>query len=174
MVATGSSLVLTSCSAGDTQAIAFELGQLLLPGSVLWLSGDLGAGKTTFVQGLARGLGITEAVTSPTFSLIDQYSGGRLPLYHVDLYRLEPEQVPDLHLYAYWQGQDFQPGILAIEWAERLASLPPHLKICFQPLHSDQLDQDPRQIEFWISAEADPVYEAAIASMNRRAYAHPI
>lgn len=162
MAVTGRSLVLIAKSANATQAIAAGLAELLLPGSILWLSGGLGAGKTTFVQGLAQGLGITEAVTSPTFSLIDQYPQGRLPLYHVDLYRLNPIEVPDLHLYTYWQGEDFEPGILAIEWAERIIKLPPHLKICF---NSVALDHNFRQLDFWISQGAESMYEQAIAAI---------
>lgn len=87
---------------------------------MLCLQGDLGSGKTTLVQGLGIGLGITEAIDSPTFTLINEYVGGRLPLYHFDLYRLEPADVVTLAPEIYWEGIETEPGIVAIEWSERL------------------------------------------------------
>lgn len=107
-----------------TQNLGYRLGQLLPAGSILLLNGDLGSGKTTFVQGLGQGLGITDLIVSPTFTLICEYPEGRLPLYHLDLYRLQPEEVAELYLEAYWQGQEHALGIVAIEWAERLNELP--------------------------------------------------
>jgi tRNA threonylcarbamoyladenosine biosynthesis protein TsaE len=106
-------------------ALGYALGQQLTAGTVLLLNGELGAGKTTLVQGLGQGLGITDTIASPTFALIDEYSEGRLPLYHIDLYRLSPLEVGDLHLELYWEGRDYPLGIVAIEWAERMLSLPP-------------------------------------------------
>jgi tRNA threonylcarbamoyladenosine biosynthesis protein TsaE len=86
------------------------------------LFGDLGAGKTAFVRGLAEGLGIDPVdVSSPTFTIIQEYRGGRVPLLHVDLYRLEPKEVADLGL-----EELGEHAIVAIEWAERLARLPEH------------------------------------------------
>ncbi len=105
-------------SVTELQTVAERLAIALFPGSILCLSGDLGAGKTTFVKGLGRGLGCPTEPTSPTFSLIEEHWGGRLPLYHVDLYRLTPEQVPALHLEAYLS--EWPPGVLAVEWPERL------------------------------------------------------
>jgi tRNA threonylcarbamoyladenosine biosynthesis protein TsaE len=113
-------LILTVTSLEDTWAIAISLANLLQPGVVLLLYGNLGSGKTTFVQALAQGLGIKDSVTSPTFTLIDEYTDGRMPLYHMDLYRLEPDQVRALHVDEYWRGVDFPLGVVAIEWAERL------------------------------------------------------
>ncbi|MFN5857039.1 MAG: tRNA (adenosine(37)-N6)-threonylcarbamoyltransferase complex ATPase subunit type 1 TsaE [Pseudanabaenaceae cyanobacterium] len=107
-----------------TANLAQQLAAKAFPGMVLLLSGDLGSGKTTFMQSFGRGLGITEPITSPTFTLIDEYHEGRLPLYHMDLYRLEPEQTKGLHLAMYWQGDELPPGVVAIEWAERLSNLP--------------------------------------------------
>jgi tRNA threonylcarbamoyladenosine biosynthesis protein TsaE len=152
-----------------TQAIAFELAKVLLPGSILWLSGNLGSGKTTFVQGLGRGLGIEGEITSPTFSLIDEHLQGRLPLYHIDLYRLEPEQVPSLHLFSYWQGEDFPLGIMAIEWAERMdCRLPPHLKICFTLVSNSNSElAESRQIQFIPSENAEQQYQAAILHLAK-------
>jgi tRNA threonylcarbamoyladenosine biosynthesis protein TsaE len=108
-----------------TKELGFRLGQCLPAGIVLLLNGELGAGKTTLVQGLGKGLGIQEAIASPTFALIDEYSEGRLPLYHIDLYRLSPAEVADLHLECYWDGREYPLGIAAIEWAVRLPELPP-------------------------------------------------
>lgn len=107
-----------------TQALGIALGKLLLPGDVLLLQGDLGSGKTTLVQGLGLGLGITEPIVSPTFILLNEYSEARIPLYHLDLYRLDPAEVDTLHIEAYWEGWEFPAGIVAIEWAERLPYKP--------------------------------------------------
>ena len=78
----------TSNSPGQTEEICVALAAGLKPGAVLAFTGDLGAGKTAFVRGLARGLGIAERVTSPTFTIVNEYEGGRLPLFHFDMYRL--------------------------------------------------------------------------------------
>jgi tRNA threonylcarbamoyladenosine biosynthesis protein TsaE len=110
--------------AAATQRLGWQLGQRCPPGTVLLLSGDLGAGKTTLVQGIGVGLGIAEPVSSPTFTLINEYLEGRIPLYHVDLYRLDPAQVDSLELESYWEGRDLAPGLLAIEWSERMLNYP--------------------------------------------------
>lgn len=107
-----------------TRELGSRLGQSLPAGTVLLLNGDLGSGKTTLVQGLGAGLGIVEPIVSPTFTLICEYPEGRIPLYHLDLYRLEPAEVADLYLETYWEGTDHPAGIVAIEWAERLAYQP--------------------------------------------------
>jgi len=113
-----------------TQAIATQLAQLVTAGTIILLEGNLGSGKTTFMQAFGHSLGISTRITSPTFTLIDEYIEGRLPLYHIDLYRLEPSQVPSLHLEEYWRGEDFPLGVVAIEWASKLINTPPqHLKI---------------------------------------------
>ena len=110
-----------SGSEDETHRIAAALAASLQPGAVVLLSGDLGAGKTAFVRGLAQGLGIDSAdVTSPTFTLVHEYREGRLPLVHVDLYRLEQVDLDEL-------GMDSElaaRGVLAIEWAERLVRVP--------------------------------------------------
>jgi tRNA threonylcarbamoyladenosine biosynthesis protein TsaE len=101
-----------------TQEVAREMAATLRPGDVLLVSGDLGAGKTTFVRGLAEGLGVDpDAVSSPTFTLVHEYRGGRLTLYHADLYRLEKTATDDLGL----EEIGVQDGVLAIEWPDRLA-----------------------------------------------------
>ncbi|NJO79961.1 MAG: tRNA (adenosine(37)-N6)-threonylcarbamoyltransferase complex ATPase subunit type 1 TsaE [Cyanobacteria bacterium RM1_2_2] len=108
-----------------THQLGVQLGQLLLAGSTLLLNGNLGSGKTTLVQGIGAGLGITEPIVSPTFTLISEYFEGRLPLYHLDLYRLQPPEVNELHLEVYWEAGEYPLGIVAIEWAERLPEPPP-------------------------------------------------
>lgn len=101
------------------------LGRHLPAGSVLLLKGELGSGKTTLTKGLGLGLGVAEEVDSPTFTLINEYEGDRLPLYHIDLYRLERTETDHLFLESYWEGIEYAPGIVVIEWAERLHYLPP-------------------------------------------------
>jgi tRNA threonylcarbamoyladenosine biosynthesis protein TsaE len=107
-----------------TQTLGRSLGRSLPAASVLLLHGNLGSGKTTLVQSIGEGLGIDGGIVSPTFTLINEYDQGRLPLYHLDLYRLESAEVAQLHLETYWQGEDCPLGIVAIEWAERLPHLP--------------------------------------------------
>jgi tRNA threonylcarbamoyladenosine biosynthesis protein TsaE len=104
-------------SESETAAVARELAGALRSGSVLLLSGNLGAGKTAFVRGLAEGLGLDpDEVSSPTFTLIHEYRGGRLTLYHADLYRLERAATDDLGL----EELGVRDGVLAIEWPDRL------------------------------------------------------
>lgn len=110
-----------SASEDDTRAIAAALAATLQPGAVVMLSGDLGAGKTAFVRGLAEGLGLPPGVvTSPTFTLVHEYRGGRLPLVHVDLYRLATADLAEIGL-----DDDLAAvGIVAVEWPERLVRMP--------------------------------------------------
>jgi tRNA threonylcarbamoyladenosine biosynthesis protein TsaE len=105
----------------DTFRLAADLARKLKPGSVLALHGELGSGKTTLVQGLARALGIERPVSSPTFTLINEYRGS-CPLFHIDLYRIRDSgEALELGLDEYLYGD----GITAIEWAERIAELLP-------------------------------------------------
>ena len=108
----------SSTSESQTRTIAAAFAATLQPGAVLLLSGDLGAGKTAFVKGLAEGLGISaDEVTSPTFTLVHEYRGGRLPLIHVDLYRLDRADLDEIGL-----DQDLaDQGVIAVEWAERMS-----------------------------------------------------
>ncbi|NEO26460.1 MAG: tRNA (adenosine(37)-N6)-threonylcarbamoyltransferase complex ATPase subunit type 1 TsaE [Kamptonema sp. SIO4C4] len=125
----------------DTEAtLAFgrQLGETLPPNSVLLLDGDLGAGKTTLIKGLGKGLGILDPILSPTFTLINEYSRGRLPLYHFDLYRLSPAEVAELTPELYWDGIEVPPGITAIEWSERLPYHPPQYWQISLKLTSDE------------------------------------
>jgi tRNA threonylcarbamoyladenosine biosynthesis protein TsaE len=111
--------------AEETQSLAKRLGQSLCAGDVLCLIGDLGAGKTTFTQGLALGLGLPseEPIRSPTFMLLAEHPGGRLPLYHFDVYRLIDSQ--GLYDLAYDEYLEMG-GVVVIEWADRIAeALPP-------------------------------------------------
>ena len=105
----------------ETATVGRELASTLSAGDVLLLYGDLGAGKTAFVRGLAEGLGVPrDEVSSPTFTLIQEYRGGRLPLFHVDLYRIEdPREFVELGL-----DEIAEEGVLAIEWADRYPSPP--------------------------------------------------
>ena len=112
-------------SAEETRSLASNLGAILRPGDTLCLIGDLGAGKTTFTQGLALGLGLPpdEPVNSPTFMLLAEHPGGRVPLFHFDVYRLpDSSALYDLAFDEYLSGE----GVVVIEWADRITdALPP-------------------------------------------------
>ena len=111
----------TTHSESETAGVGRDLASRLAAGSVVLLHGDLGAGKTAFVRGLAEGLGIPpEEVSSPTFTLMQEYRGGRVPLVHVDLYRLDdPREIDDLGL-----EEIGETSVLAIEWAEKMPRPP--------------------------------------------------
>jgi tRNA threonylcarbamoyladenosine biosynthesis protein TsaE len=126
-----------SVSASETKAAGTRLAEKIQAGDVLALVGDLGAGKTQFVKGLAKGLGSTAVVTSPTFTLVHEYQGNRLPIYHFDFYRIES-------LAALWAiGFDeivFGDGVSVIEWADRFVdAIPPRARwIKFEIVSDDQ------------------------------------
>lgn len=101
-------------SAAATMSLGEKIAQYLQAGDVLVLNGDLGAGKTTFTKGLAKGLHIPDLVRSPTFTIIREYHDGRLPLYHMDVYRLEEGGAEDLGLDEYFDGD----GVCVVEWAQ--------------------------------------------------------
>lgn len=106
----------------ETEYIGKRLAKLLSPGDIVCLTGELGAGKTLFVQGVAKGLGIKEAVTSPTFTIIQEYDDGKIPLYHMDVYRINnPLEMEDLGYEEYFYGQ----GITIIEWGNLIDRLLP-------------------------------------------------
>ena len=108
-----------SHSPAETEALGEQLGRMAACGLVVALSGELGAGKTQLVRGLARGLGISSRVHSPTFTLVNEYGGGRLKLFHLDLYRLETrEQILSAGIEEFLSPD----GVAVIEWAERLAN----------------------------------------------------
>jgi tRNA threonylcarbamoyladenosine biosynthesis protein TsaE len=132
-------VTLTTGSEQETAAVARELALTLRAGDVLLLSGNLGAGKTAFVRGLAEGLGVDpDDVSSPTFTLVHEYRGGRLTLYHVDLYRLDRAATEDLGL----EEMGVADGVLAIEWPDRLThDLPAARRIVI-----DIVDDETRRI----------------------------
>lgn len=109
-----------SHSPAETEALGEKFGRAAERGLVIALSGDLGAGKTQFVRGVARGLGIGGRVHSPTFTLVNEYGGGRMKLFHLDLYRLETaEQIFSAGIEEYLQPE----GVSVVEWAERIYDL---------------------------------------------------
>lgn len=102
----------------ETQALGGRLANALTGGAVVAFTGDLGAGKTAFVSGMARALGVTDRVTSPTFTIVNEYEGGRLPLFHFDMYRLESaDELFDIG----WEDYLARGGICAVEWSENVA-----------------------------------------------------
>jgi len=108
-------------SENETEKLGKKIGRLAWPGMIILLKGDLGTGKTVLTRGLARGLGIEEPITSPTYTLLHQYHG-RLPLYHFDIYRLTaPEEMYDLGYEEFFYGQ----GVSVVEWPERMEDLRP-------------------------------------------------
>lgn len=115
-------LELLAPAAEDTRAIGAAVASLLAPGDAVALTGELGAGKTTFVQGVASGMGFVGAVVSPTFTLVREYRGGRLPVVHADVYRLDRVQdVVDLAL-----EEEAEDGVLLVEWGDVVEALLPY------------------------------------------------
>ncbi len=114
--------MIETASPGETRALGVRFGRAVRPGQVFALSGDLGAGKTVFAKGFAEGLGITAPVTSPTFTLMQVYAGGRLPLCHMDAYRLEEEsELEAVGGHEYFGGD----GAVLVEWPEMVEGLLP-------------------------------------------------
>ncbi len=111
-------MVFITYSPEETEAVGQALGKVLAPGTVLAYEGDLGAGKTAFTRGLARGLGCTDTVTSPTYTIVNEYLSGRLPLFHFDMYRLRSSD--DLFDIG-WEDYLDRGGISAVEWSENVA-----------------------------------------------------
>ena len=108
-------MTFTTHSAAETEALGERLATRLTGGEVIAYTGDLGAGKTAFTRGLARGLGITDRVTSPTFTIVNEYEGGRLPLFHFDMYRLgSSDELYDIG----WEDYLARGGVCAVEWSE--------------------------------------------------------
>ena len=105
-------------SPAETEAVGIALGKVLQPGTILAYKGDLGAGKTAFTRGLARGLGCSDMVTSPTYTIVNEYLSGRLPLFHFDMYRLSSaDDLWDIG----WEDYLDRNGICAVEWSENVA-----------------------------------------------------
>ena len=115
-------MVKETFNAKETFEAGYEMGKKALPGQIYCLNGDLGVGKTVFTQGFAKGLGIEEPVNSPTFTIIQEYHEGRLPLYHFDVYRIEePEEMEEIGYEEYFYGQ----GVCLVEWASLVEEIIP-------------------------------------------------
>ena len=111
-------MIFTTNSPAETEALGEALGKQLQPGTVLAYRGDLGAGKTAFTRGLARGLGAAEPVTSPTYTIVNEYLTGRMPLFHFDMYRLScSDDLFDIG----WEDYLDRGGVCAVEWSENVA-----------------------------------------------------
>ena len=133
-------MVYMTHSPEETEALGQALGQTLKGGEIIAYTGDLGAGKTAFTRGLARGLGITMQVTSPTYTLVNEYSGGRLELFHFDMYRLgSSEELFDIG----WDDYLLRGGVCAVEWSENVADA---LEDAIW-VRISRLNDDTRQIE---------------------------
>ena len=108
---------ITTHSADETQALGKKLAESLRPGDVIAYFGDLGAGKTAFTRGIAEGLGVSEQVTSPTYTIVNEYLSGRLPLFHFDMYRLgSSDELFDIG----WEDYLARGGVVAVEWSENV------------------------------------------------------
>ncbi|BCJ97389.1 tRNA (adenosine(37)-N6)-threonylcarbamoyltransferase complex ATPase subunit type 1 TsaE [Anaerocolumna chitinilytica] len=115
-------MIIETNSREETFELGKRLGEQAKSGEIYCLSGDLGTGKTVFTQGFARGLGITEPVNSPTFTIVSEYEEGRLPLYHFDVYRIEDiEEMEEIGYEDYFYGE----GVCLVEWAELIKELLP-------------------------------------------------
>lgn len=121
----------------ETEELGERLGRTLSPGDVVAFTGDLGAGKTAFTRGIARGLGIGDRVTSPTFAIVNEYEGGRLPLFHFDMYRLtSSDELFDIG----WEDYLARGGVCAVEWSENV---------------DDALDEDAIRVDIRRGAQDD-------------------
>ena len=119
-------MVYETNSPEETYALARRLGEQAQPGTVYTLTGDLGVGKTVFAQGLAKGLGIEEAINSPTFTIVQVYDEGRLPFYHFDVYRIgDIEEMDEIGYEDYFYGD----GVCLVEWAELIEELLPKNRV---------------------------------------------
>ena len=128
-------------SADETQALGKKLAESLRPGDVIAYFGDLGAGKTAFTRGIAEGLGVSEQVTSPTYTIVNEYLSGRLPLFHFDMYRLgSSDELFDIG----WEDYLARGGVCAVEWSENVEdALQDAIRITIE---KDSLVPDPRRI----------------------------
>ncbi len=139
-----------SFSAEDTFDLGQRIGEKAVPGEIYTLVGDLGAGKTVFTQGIAKGLGIEDAVNSPTFTILQIYEGGRLPFYHFDVYRIGcVEEMDEIGYEDYFYGN----GVCLIEWANLIEEILP--KNCSKITISKDLAKGPDYRKITISKEPD-------------------
>ena len=122
-------------SPSETEAVGQALAERLTPGTILAYRGDLGAGKTAFTRGLARGLGAADMVTSPTYTIVNEYLSGRMPLFHFDMYRLgSAEELFDIG----WEDYLERGGVCAVEWSENVAeALEDPIVVCIEKLGED-------------------------------------
>lgn len=132
---------ITTHSADETQALGKKLAESLRPGDVIAYFGDLGAGKTAFTRGVAEGLGVSEQVTSPTYTIVNEYLSGRLPLFHFDMYRLgSSDELFDIG----WEDYLARGGVCAVEWSENVEdALQDAIRITIE---KDSLAPDTRHI----------------------------
>lgn len=113
----------------ETAAFGVDLGKRACPGTVIALTGDLGAGKTTLAKAIARGLGISDMITSPTFNLVKEYDSGRLPFYHFDVYRIgDVDEMYELGYEEYFYGN----GVCVVEWADLIEEILPENAVRIQ------------------------------------------
>ena len=132
-------MIYTTNSPAETEAVGQALAKVLSPGTVIAYRGDLGAGKTAFTRGLARGLGYLEPVTSPTYTIVNEYLGGRLPLFHFDMYRLRSaEDLWDIG----WEDYLERGGVCAVEWSENVEEA----LACFILVNIEKTGQESRRI----------------------------
>ncbi|WP_416807023.1 tRNA (adenosine(37)-N6)-threonylcarbamoyltransferase complex ATPase subunit type 1 TsaE [Bacillus safensis] len=150
-------LTWTTKGADETKRIAAALAKLVMPGDVLTLEGDLGAGKTTFSKGFAEGLGITRIVNSPTFTIIKEYTDGRLPLYHMDVYRMEDAE-EEIGLEEYFEGE----GVCLVEWAHLIEPQLPSSYLKIEMLRTER--EEERDLTFDAKGER---YETLCKEMKK-------
>ena len=143
---------ITTHSADETQALGQKLAKLLQPGDVIAYFGDLGAGKTALTRGIAQGLGVTDIVTSPTYTIVNEYLTGRIPLFHFDMYRLgSSDELFDIG----WEDYLARGGVCAVEWSENVEdALRDAIHITIE---KDPLEPDTRRI----TIEGGSRFEAA-------------
>ena len=143
---------ITTHSADETQALGQRLAKRLLPGDVIAYFGDLGAGKTALTRGIAQGLGVTDLVTSPTYTIVNEYLTGRIPLFHFDMYRLgSSDELVDIG----WEDYLARGGVCAVEWSENVEdALRDAIHITIE---KDPLEPDTRRI----TIEGGSRFEAA-------------
>ena len=135
-----------SNSPDETENIAFQLAELLKENDIITLDGDLGAGKTAFVRGLAKGLGIEDPVSSPTFTIVNEYRKGNIPLFHFDVYRIEsPDDMYDIGFDEYL----YSDGVCAIEWASNIREL------LTMPYYEITITKDPSKGEDYREIQID-------------------
>lgn len=138
-------MIIDSYCEEDTRALALMTAKEAKKGDIICLDGDLGAGKTVFAKGFAEGLGIKEPVTSPTFNILKEYQGGRLPLFHFDVYRIEdPDEMYAIGFEDYFYGD----GVCLVEWSELISELIPKNAIHIQIRRVPEEGDDYRRIIF--------------------------